>query len=187
MERSLAVGATGGSVSALILQLLSGLITSDHSFDCPVCPTCLENFQLEQLDLPSCLVGLVIGLSLGPLLDVVHLVRQSWRVWLRSRVAALEKADRTEPYYKLLWASPLLNWHGCFLRWPNCGRKFICLEARFWHWRGESSNWRASRPSALRRSLSWLTLVPWGVQAALGPARLVVWLARLLLIERLCL
>ena len=102
MDRSLAVGATGGSVSALILKLLAGFIASEPSFDCPVCPSCLENFQLDQIDLVSCLIGVVLGLSLGPFLDVVYLLRQSWRVWLRTRVAALEKTERTEPYYKLL-------------------------------------------------------------------------------------
>lgn len=100
MERSVAIGATSGSLSAVVLRLLTDLLHSEVPvLDCPVCPA-LVSWIPEELDLPSCLVGLLIGLLLGPLLDIVYLLRGSWRVWIRSRLAAVHPSP--EQLYKLL-------------------------------------------------------------------------------------
>jgi hypothetical protein len=54
--------------------------------------------MIQKVDLFSLLLGILVGLLVGPLLDLVHLIRQSWVVWLRSRLNQLAE-DR--PLYKL--------------------------------------------------------------------------------------
>jgi len=102
MDRSLAVGATSGSLSALLLRLLSSSLDSPcPAFDCDCdCPACLDlpALIIQKVDLFSLLLGILVGLLVGPLLDLVHLIRQSWVVWLRSRLNQLAE-DR--PLYKL--------------------------------------------------------------------------------------
>lgn len=110
MDRSVAaIGATSGSVSALLLRLLSeGLSTTVPFPDCPICPDCaltelLASPVFEKLDIPSLGLGLIIGLLLGPLLDICFLARQAWRAWIRNQLSAVAAAQhrRAEPLYKL--------------------------------------------------------------------------------------
>ena len=107
MDRTLAVGATSGSLSALILKLLSGALNSGTSpatpFECPLCPELpdlllLGSFQIEPYSLA---LGLCIGLSIGPLIELLYLLRQTWRVWLQSRLAGLAAAERPGCLYRL--------------------------------------------------------------------------------------
>lgn len=104
MDRSVAaIGATSGSLSAIILRLLSEFTAVDpgHPFDCPICPELdWELPRLGDLDLFSLAVGVAVGLALGPVLDLCSLLRQSWRVWLRSQLNRLAK-EAGEPLYKL--------------------------------------------------------------------------------------
>lgn len=61
MDRPLAVGATSGSISALVLKLLAGLSDPSSPLSCPDCPVCFEGLlHLEQVDLPSVVLGLII-------------------------------------------------------------------------------------------------------------------------------
>ncbi len=103
--RTLALGATGGSLSALFLHLLAGFVAEtpiNPIHDCPICPVCLD-FQWEQLDLVSVGIGVAVGLLLCPFLDLVHLLRGSWKVWLQSRLTALSKSEsRADQLYKIL-------------------------------------------------------------------------------------
>lgn len=113
MDRSVAaVGATSGSLSALLLRFLSEFNTptappSCPAFDlgdCPICPdidlAALRHLRLGDLDLLSVVVGLLIGVLLGPVLDLLQLLRNSWRVWLQSKLQKLAK-EGGEPLYKL--------------------------------------------------------------------------------------
>lgn len=104
MDRPLAVGATSGSISALVLKLLAGLSDPSSPLSCPDCPVCFEGlFHLEQVDLPSVVLGLIIGLCLGPCFALVHLARQSWRVWLHERLIALDRPPaRSQALYKII-------------------------------------------------------------------------------------
>ena len=88
MERNLAVGATSGSVSAILLRLLGSVLETptlpcDCDCDCPLC-TDLPQLIIQKLDIFSLLVGILCGLCICPVLDLTHLIRQSWVVWLRS-------------------------------------------------------------------------------------------------------
>lgn len=90
MDRSLTLGATGGTFGAIALRLLADLSGTTNTaplfpFDCPICP---ESY-LPKLDPLSVLVGLLVGLSIGPCLDLINIIRQSWRLWVRERLAAL--------------------------------------------------------------------------------------------------
>ncbi len=94
MDRPLAVGATGGSISALLLQLVAHL-SSDRStpFSCPDCPICFDSWVPEHIEPGSFAIGALCGLALAPVLELLHLVRQSWRAWVRSRLVALAKSE----------------------------------------------------------------------------------------------
>ncbi len=95
MDRPLAVGATSGSVSALLIRFLSEIASrsSDPIFECPICPDLefWDFLKLERVDLPSLCLGLLCGLLLGPILDLVHLGRQTWRIWLQQRLRQLHR------------------------------------------------------------------------------------------------
>ena len=94
MDRSLAVGATSGSVSALIIRFLSEIASrsAEVPFECPICPDLeLWDFKIERLDIPSLLLGLLVGFLLGPILDLAHLGRQTWRFWLQQRLRQLHR------------------------------------------------------------------------------------------------
>ena len=106
MERSLAVGATSGSLSAILFRFLSSALDSPCPvFDCD-CPVCSDfpALIIQKLDIFSLLVGIICGLLIGPILDLVHLVRQRWVVWLRSRLTELAEE---RPLYNLACACAL--------------------------------------------------------------------------------
>ena len=90
----LAVGATGGSLSALFLQLASHWASETPTpFSCPDCPVCFESLVPERIDPGSFALGALCGLALSPLLELLHLVRQSWKAWVRGRLVALAKSE----------------------------------------------------------------------------------------------
>ena len=104
MDRTLTVGAASGSISAIGLRLLSELLRAEPPLvpECPICPICPDLPEvplLEHLDLSSVLLGVLIGVSLGPLLGLLYLARQSWRVWIRVRLHEL--ARNPEALYRL--------------------------------------------------------------------------------------
>ena len=105
MEKPLAVGAASGSVSAILWSVLGHLASEPlPAFSCPECPIGLESvLTWEHIDLPSLALGALIGLLLGPTVDLIQLFRQTWRVWLHSRLSALERAEaRPGALYKIL-------------------------------------------------------------------------------------
>lgn len=103
MDRSLAVGATGGSLSALLWQLASELISDPPTFECPICPVpldCITELSWERVDWPSLALGVLLGFFLGPLLDLVYVIREGWRLWIRERLSALF-GTAPRPLYRL--------------------------------------------------------------------------------------
>ena len=79
---------------------------SCHTFpaECPSCPLCPDLADIpielpERLDLFSILVGLALGLAIGPLLDLLYLLRQTWRVWIRMRLGELARRDPEALYH----------------------------------------------------------------------------------------
>ena len=104
MDRSVAaIGATSGSLSAVLLKILHGALASPvPDLLCPDCPSAfdLSDIQVGELDLVSLAFGVGIGLCIGPLLDFIYLLRQTWRCWIRERLQVVAKQSG-EPLYRL--------------------------------------------------------------------------------------
>lgn len=102
MDRTVAAGATSGSLAALLLRLVSESLHTEIPLplDCPLCPDFSTTLHFENLDLPSLGLGILLGLLIGPLLDCVQLVRQGWSAWLRATLRRWAREER-EQLYKL--------------------------------------------------------------------------------------
>lgn len=105
LRRPFAVGAAGGGFSSLLLSVLTDL--ADRPFDSSsvssaldcVCPTLLSNNNLD-IDLRSCLLGILIGLALGPLLEALVLLRHYWGNLVRRRFLSLSRSGG--PLFRVL-------------------------------------------------------------------------------------
>ncbi len=103
MDRSLAIGATGGSISALLWQVASDLFQESTGLECPVCPVpleCISEIGWERLDWPSVAFGVLLGFFLGPIFDLLYVIREGWRLWVRERLGALVGGNN-RPLYRL--------------------------------------------------------------------------------------
>ena len=102
MDRSLTIGATGGTFSALALRLLAdftGTGPSTLPFPLDPCPICPEaHWLVVRLDPFSVIFGILVGLSICPLLDFLYIVRQTWQLWVRERFAALARRSAEGKY-----------------------------------------------------------------------------------------
>lgn len=91
MDRPLAVGVTGGSLSALLWQLVAHLSSeAPTQHPCRDCPVCFGSMVPEHIDLGSFALGAICGVALGPVLELLH---QTWKTFLRSRLVALAKSE----------------------------------------------------------------------------------------------
>ena len=105
LGRPLALGAAGGSLTSLALRLLADSFLSVESplsvpvpdLSC-VCPASLELPATSDLDLRSVLLGVLIGLSLGPLLELLLIIRHWWTSLLRHQFHSLARSVR--PLYR---------------------------------------------------------------------------------------
>ena len=149
MERTLAVSATSGFLSALILRFLSDSFSSQFKepFECPVCSVCPEVSEVLQLpgplDQKSVLLGVLIGLAIGPTIEFLYLLRQTWRIWVQTRLERLAK--QPGQLYRLGWAPARPR----LLRWNHWGGS--------WHlfvpwWVSWNCNWK---PWKLSLSFLW--------------------------------
>ena len=92
----LSLGLAGGGVSTLILRLLSDwasstgipssvVPSSELKFDCN-CPNTLWLTDISEREIIFLLVGLLVGILLLPLLELILVLRQAWSVWLRGKI-----------------------------------------------------------------------------------------------------
>ena len=59
---------------------------------CSVCPEVSEVLQLPgPLDQKSVLLGVLIGLAIGPTIEFLYLLRQTWRICVQTRLERLAK------------------------------------------------------------------------------------------------
>lgn len=106
MPESLALGAAGGSASTLLLSFLSTLLEKEalpRAADC-FCPQLREldwDFDLEHPQFWIFIAGLVVGLCIGPLLDVLWIVRNRWQRFVWSRLGTGPFLV-SRPYHKVL-------------------------------------------------------------------------------------
>lgn len=93
VDRPLTLGAAGGSFSALLWRLVAEASTPSLQVpvvDCPLCPTCeVPVINFGPLDPTSILVGIFLGLAIGPILDLLLVIRATWRWWVRTRLRDL--------------------------------------------------------------------------------------------------
>ena len=96
MNQPVAAGVAGGSVASLASWILWAIdrplaVPPPGLLTCPVCPELPELDLLFAINLRSLGIGILVGLTAGPLLDVVCIVRHSWRGWVRQRFGSLTR------------------------------------------------------------------------------------------------
>ena len=92
----------GGSLASIAVRFLEetfqqpGLIEEAGltSLHCPVCPAEVDDF----VHVPSFCWGLLAGIFLGPLIDLVYYLRVSWSDFVRSRVLRVRTAGQGQLY-----------------------------------------------------------------------------------------
>ncbi len=96
-----ALGAAGGSVSTLLLGILRGLLAEDRlpPIDC-LCPDINLDFS-EHTCILYFIAGLGVGVLLGPLVDLLWLLREKWRRFVISRLLG-EQLQTSRSLYKVL-------------------------------------------------------------------------------------
>ena len=148
MRPAAIIGASGG-FAGLALQLLRdaayGSVADISPSLATVLPDCpdLRSEEFFGLDLKSLVVGVLLGLALGPLLECLVLLRQLWALQLRSYL-------QRRPTYRLLaWATLRLE------RFEPRSRRWG------WEWWG----WRRG----LRRVRSAVSQRWWGTQPLPAP------------------
>ena len=102
MDRAVTVSAASGTISAFVWQLAHEFLQNTPP-TCPL-PPLPEEFtfflQDRPLDIPSLALGILVGLALGPCLDLCFVVRQAWRAFIRNRLAQFSK-EQQKPLYRL--------------------------------------------------------------------------------------
>ena len=79
MDRSVVAAAGTGSLSGVILNLVAQALASPlPSAPLLECPVCIE-FQPGDLDFRSLGLGLLLGIAIGPLIDLLYGIRVLWR------------------------------------------------------------------------------------------------------------
>ena len=105
MSRSpLAISAAGGSITALLWDQLWHQWAPDHYRtpvtssvgECPISVNRLPGFF--DLDIPSFFWGILVGLALGPIIEVVFLLRQLWVAAIRRQFSS----TRGGPLFRVL-------------------------------------------------------------------------------------
>ena len=109
MSRQLQVGLVGGSAASLLLRGLEALtrasltvpppVAEDIACLCPELAECAEvaAWAAGQLHLPSLALGCLLGVFVGPLIDLLYLLRVWWGVLVRSCLR-----HRSPPLFRIL-------------------------------------------------------------------------------------
>ena len=107
----LAIGAASGSLASLALRAVLELSGSEPlappsssllGLDC-TCPA--EGLEFWGFDLRSVGLGILIGVSIGPICEVILLLRWKWVSFLRSRLFGSDRDSGPKPprpLYRLL-------------------------------------------------------------------------------------
>ena len=103
MPHEIAVGAAGGSFSALLLAFIRELATRDTLPEIPPCLCPDSEYFQELLDHPQIiwlLVGILIGSLSGVILDLILVIRARWRRFVAAQLAPQETSARS--LYKIV-------------------------------------------------------------------------------------
>ena len=107
MSRQLQVGLVGGSVATVgwrILEEVAKLSASSSPLpailECPLPELCDCVSELTSgVHWPSLLLGCLIGLCFGPLIDTLYCIRVWWSAYVRS---CLRENRPPQPLYRIL-------------------------------------------------------------------------------------
>ena len=97
LMRPVAIAGASGGFASLVLTVLRDSILQGGAgdpFTCPVCPDLGLLTTPQELDWFSLLVGVLIGLIIGPVVDLLFIARQLWAERLRRLLR--RPADRTQ-------------------------------------------------------------------------------------------
>ena len=104
MPKSLALGAAGGSASTFLLGVLRYLAHEEVLPPVPECfcpETTTIDLEFQQPQVYVFLAGLSLGVLLGPIVDLVWILREKWRRFVWARLGATH-GPLQKPYYKVL-------------------------------------------------------------------------------------
>ena len=90
LMRPVAIAGVSGGFASLVLNLVKEAVIEgcvpEVPFSCPLCPELLRD--PEALDSRSFLLGLLVGISVIPFVELLFVLRQIWveklRKWLRG-------------------------------------------------------------------------------------------------------
>lgn len=105
MDRPVALGGAGGVVSSLLFSLLRQVYL-DLDTQVPIhlplnCPIECPEFAWDDINWWVFLAGLGVGLTAGPLIDLLYILRQRWRRWI-WRLAARDQETTSRALHKVL-------------------------------------------------------------------------------------
>ena len=107
--------ATGGLTAALVSSLIRNQDPVYSPFNCPVC------FEGDQVSWPSFLSGVLVGVLLAQLLDLLWLLRQYLALQVRQR--GWLAINHSSIRQRLAWVIALVWWPSCKLcdwNWLRC-------------------------------------------------------------------
>lgn len=105
MERPLVVGRASGVFSSILLALVKDLASSSEPRFEPVVTNCLEsvgNFNFEEAPWSFFVAGLLVGLFIWPLLDLVWILRAKWRRFVWRNLGGGYTSNFQRPLHKVL-------------------------------------------------------------------------------------
>lgn len=86
-HRPLAIGGLSGVASSILVTLLRN-VAQDPTFDLPGCiPSCLEAVGSEEVPWLYFGAGILVGVFVGPLVDLLWLWKQRWRRFIWAQAA----------------------------------------------------------------------------------------------------
>lgn len=100
MDRPLAIGGVSGVATSLLYSFLLGIYQDLESHSVPItlpslsCPVDCRGFQIEDANFWVFAAGILVGLTAGPCVDLLYLLRQRWRRWVWRVLAAEEQSSR---------------------------------------------------------------------------------------------
>ena len=101
-HRPVAIGAASGTLSSLAWRILADtfdpITKVPEVFECQ-CPAFFPDFAFD-LDLKSLVIGLLIGVALGPILELLLVLRHLWVSVIRRQLVALHHRPVAPPLYR---------------------------------------------------------------------------------------
>ena len=107
MPNQLAVGATGGAFSTLLLGLFKEAILEDRLPRVAECICNPPDWATDLLDQPHLywfLAGILVGICSGPILELFWLLREKWRRFvIRNLFGVPTAGGGSKSYYKVVY------------------------------------------------------------------------------------